>query len=56
MSVTYAGLCFLNHLVLAFAGGKVRRFLSSEKRIVAVRRVLGSMFIGFGAALATASR
>jgi threonine/homoserine/homoserine lactone efflux protein len=56
MSVTYAGLCFLNHLVLAFAGGKVRRFLSSEKRIVAVRRVLGSMFIGFGAALAAASR
>ena len=56
MAVTYAGLCFLNHLMLAFASGKVRRFLSSQKRMLAVRRVLGSMFIGFGAALAAASR
>ena len=56
MAVTYAGMCFLNHLMLAFASGKVRRFLSSQKRMLAVRRVLGSMFIGFGAALAAASR
>lgn len=56
MSATYAALCFANHLLLAFAGGKARRFLASEKRMRAVRRVLGAMFIGFGAALATASR
>ena len=56
MSVSYAGICFANHLILAKAGGKLRRFLSSEKRMTAVRRVLGSMFIGFGAALAAASR
>jgi threonine/homoserine/homoserine lactone efflux protein len=56
MSLTYVGLCFLNHLLLAFAGGRVRRFLASEARMTAVRRVLGSMFIGFGAALAAASR
>jgi homoserine/homoserine lactone efflux protein len=54
--VTYAVMCFANHLALAFAGGKIRRFLSSERRIVAVRRVLGTLFIGFGAALASASR
>ena len=46
MAVTYAAMCFLNHLMLAFASGKVRRFLSSQKRMLAVRRVLGSMFIG----------
>lgn len=56
MSVSYAALCFANHLVLAFAGGKIRRFLSSERRVVAVRRTLGALFVGFGAALATASR
>jgi homoserine/homoserine lactone efflux protein len=56
MAVTYAFMCFLNHLMLAFASGKVRRFLSSQTRMLAVRRVLGSMFIGFGAALAAASR
>jgi threonine/homoserine/homoserine lactone efflux protein len=56
LSLTYAALCFGNHLLLAFAGGKLRRFLSSERRMTAVRRVLGTTFIGFGAALATASR
>jgi threonine/homoserine/homoserine lactone efflux protein len=56
LSVTYAVMCFANHLMLAMAGGRIRRFLSSERRIVAVRRVLGTMFIGFGAALAGASR
>jgi threonine/homoserine/homoserine lactone efflux protein len=56
MAVTYAGLCFLNHLMLAFASDKLRRFLSSPQRMLAVRRVLGTMFIGFGAALAAANR
>jgi homoserine/homoserine lactone efflux protein len=56
LSVTYAVMCFANHLLLAFAGGRIRRFLASERRMIAVRRVLGALFIGFGAALATASR
>ena len=56
MAVTYAVMCFLNHLLLAFASGKLRRFLSSQQRMLAVRRMLGTMFIGFGAALAAASR
>jgi homoserine/homoserine lactone efflux protein len=56
LSLTYAALCFVNHLTLAFAGSKLRRFLSSERSMTTVRRVLGTMFIGFGAALAAASR
>ncbi len=56
MSITYAGMCFLNHLVLAFAGGWMRRMFASERRMRNLRRTLGAMFIGFGAALATASR
>lgn len=56
MSATYAGMCFLNHLALAFAGGWMRRMFASERRMRNLRRTLGAMFIGFGAALATASR
>ncbi len=56
LSATYSAMCFANHLMLAVAGGKVRRFLSSEGRMIVVRRVLGTMFIGFGAALAAANR
>lgn len=56
LSVTYALMCLANHLLLAFAGGKVRRFLSSEGRLIAVRRVLGTLFVGFGVALASAGR
>lgn len=54
MSMTYAGMCFLNHLGIAFAGARVRRFLSSERRVRYMRRTLGMLFIGFGAALAAA--
>jgi homoserine/homoserine lactone efflux protein len=56
LSLTCALMCLSNHMFLAFAGGRIRRFLSTEKRIVAVRRVIGSVFIGFGAALAAATR
>jgi homoserine/homoserine lactone efflux protein len=55
-SITFAVMCFFNHIFLAFAASRVRRFLSSEKRVVAVRRALGTLFIGFGAALALSSR
>ncbi len=56
LSMTYAGLCFANHLLIAFAGGKIRQLLLFETRMIAVRRVLGAMFIGLGAALAAANR
>lgn len=56
LSVTYAVLCFANHVAIAFAGGHMRRFLTSAKRMRWVRRVTGGLFVGFGAALASASR
>lgn len=56
LSFTYALLCFANHAVIAFAGNHMRRFLTSANRIRWVRRVTGGLFVGFGAALASASR
>lgn len=56
LSLTFAVMCFFNHLFLAFAGARARRFLSSQRRMLAVRRALGTLFIGFGAALALSSR
>ncbi|WP_419902586.1 LysE family translocator [Kiloniella sp.] len=56
LSVTYAALCFLNHLIIAVMGGRLRGFMSDIKRIRIVRRVLGATFMGFGALLATAQR
>ena len=56
MSITYAGLCLLNHFALAFLGGHVRRFFSSEKRMRALRHSLGGGFVAFGAALAATTR
>ncbi|MBO0343639.1 LysE family translocator [Roseibium sp. CAU 1637] len=56
LSFTYATLCWANHAGIAFAGNSVRRFLTSEKRLKMTRRLTGGLFIGFGAALAGASR
>ncbi len=56
LSFTYAALCFLNHAVIAFAGSHLRRFLTSARRMLWVRRITGILFVGFGTALAAASR
>ncbi len=56
LSVTYAALCFANHAAIAFAGGHMRQSLTSARRVRWVRRITGGLFVGFGAALATASR
>ncbi|MFD2206821.1 LysE family translocator [Kiloniella antarctica] len=56
LSITYAALCFLNHLVIALMGGRLRNFMSDIRRIRIVRRVLGATFVGFGALLASAQR
>ncbi|MCV0428910.1 MAG: LysE family translocator [Roseibium sp.] len=56
LSFTYAALCYANHAMIAFAGNHLRRFLTSARRIRWVRRVTGGLFVGFGSALATASR
>lgn len=56
LSITYAALCYANHAAIAFAGNSLRRFLTSPNRLTLVRRITGSLFMGFGAALAAASR
>ncbi len=56
LSVTFATMCFFNHLLLAVLSGRARRFFASERRMLAVRRALGSLFIGFGAMLALSAR
>lgn len=55
-SLTYAVMCWLNHLVLALLGGRMRQFFQSEKRMTFLRRGLGVGFVGFGAAMMTATR
>lgn len=56
LSLTYAALCYANHAAIAYAGNSLRRFLLSPNRLTFVRRVLGTLFVGFGTALAAASR
>jgi threonine/homoserine/homoserine lactone efflux protein len=56
LSITYAALCFANHAMIAFAGNHLRKFLTSARRMRWVRRVTGGLFVGFGTALATATR
>jgi len=56
LSFSYAAMCYLNHAFLALFGGRMRRYLQSARIIKRVRQSLGTLFIGFGAALATYTR
>ncbi|MTI45365.1 homoserine/homoserine lactone efflux protein [Roseibium hamelinense] len=56
LSLTYAALCWLNHAAIAVAGNHLRRFIISPKRMRLARRITGGLFVGFGAAMAAASR
>jgi len=56
LSFTYAFMCFVNHALLGLFGGKIRKALKSATLITRVRKSLGAAFIGFGAALAAATR
>jgi homoserine/homoserine lactone efflux protein len=56
LSVTYATMCYINHVGLAIFGGRMRQFLQSDHIAKWLRRTLGAAFIGFGTALATFSR
>ncbi len=56
LSITYAVMCYLNHVFLAVFGGRMRDYLQSDRIVKWLRRTLGAAFIGFGAALATFSR
>ena len=56
LATTYGALCAANHVLIAYAGGWLRRFLTSPRRARALRRVTGGIFVGFGAALAASGR
>jgi threonine/homoserine/homoserine lactone efflux protein len=56
LSLTFAAMCFCNHLFLAGTASRARRFLASGQRMRALRRALGALFVGFGAALALSAR
>ncbi|MGO1120283.1 LysE family translocator [Rhodovibrionaceae bacterium A322] len=55
LAVTYAIMCWINHIGIAFAGAWLRRFLTNPRRVVWVRRLTGGLFVAFGAALAGSS-
>lgn len=56
LAVSYGALCAINHVVIAYAGAWLRRFLKKPKRAQQVRKVTGGAFIGFGTLLAISSR
>ena len=56
LSLTFANLCFCNHLFLAATASSIRHFLASGRRMLALKRALGALFVGFGAALAVSAR
>jgi len=56
MSLTYAGLCYLNHVILAAFGGRLKKHLQSDNTLNWVRRTVGAAFIGCAATLATVNR
>ena len=56
LSITYAAVCMVSHAVVAMASGRLRLFFTSPRRMRYLRRTLGATFMGFGAALAAATR
>lgn len=56
LSVTFALMCYLNHLLVALFAKHLKTFIKSERRAKFIRRFVGGSFIGLGGILATASR
>lgn len=56
LALTYGAMCVLCHLLIAFAGGWLRRFLTRPDRARLLRRLTGGAFVSFGAAMAASSR
>ena len=56
MAVTYGFACLISHMSLIVLSRKIRHFFASSKRMRYLRRGIGLTFMGFGAALAAASR
>ena len=56
LALTYASVCLISHLCVTFLSGQLRGFFITQTRLRYLRRVIGTTFMGFGAALATAAR
>ncbi len=51
MATTYAFMCFIVHYAIAYMGEYIRPFFQSSQRLKYLRRVIGSLFVGFGLTL-----
>ena len=56
LSLTYAAVCMISHFAVALLSGRLRVFFTSPRRMRYLRRTLGATFMGFGVALAAATR
>jgi len=56
LAMSYGALCSANHVLIAFAGGWLRRFLENPGRARILRRMTGGMFVTFGTLLAASGR
>ncbi|MCV6548028.1 MAG: LysE family transporter [Cohaesibacter sp.] len=56
LSITYAMVCLISHIVVALLSGRFRLFITSPKRMKILRRSIGATFMGFGIAMAAATR
>ncbi len=56
LSITYAGLCFINHMFLISFAATLQSTLNKARNLAIFRRVLGVTFISFGLGLAFVSR
>lgn len=55
LSLVYAALCFLNHMLIAFCAEPFRLALRSERGQRMLGRALGGTFVGVGAGLAVSA-
>ncbi len=56
LSCTYAATCLISHIVVALLSGRFRLFITSPRRVKILRRSIGATFMGFGIAMAAATR
>jgi homoserine/homoserine lactone efflux protein len=56
LAASYGGRCALHHVLIAFCGSWLRRFLQSPARVKWLRRATGGAFVGFGSLMAVAGR
>ncbi|WP_319529132.1 LysE family transporter [uncultured Cohaesibacter sp.] len=56
LAISYAMMCLVSHLSVMILSGRIRGFFADALRMKYLRRGIGLTFIGFGAALAAATR